>query len=387
MNRWTSPDDLHGKLHKLWNRGQLLVESDIFPLRLPLRGPTAGELGSRYHDARNWVRLWAQWEKDQGLPLEWREINSRQIGRNPMPSAVLFHDRDQALAYISKRKAGSDFERLQAQILASFPELHEWLERRPLQVLELKVQWPRLLAVLGWMRTHPRSGVYIRQLELPGVDTKFIESHRKVLAELLDVVLDPAHIDAKARSISGFEQRYGFRAKPPQIRFRLLDPALYLQGLSDLQIPAEDFARLELTVERVFITENDINGLAFPDVPCSLVIFGLGYGLNSLKNAGWLADTAIHYWGDIDSHGFAMLDQLRCYYPHARSMLMDRSTLLAHERLWGCEPKPTRKPLPHLNADEQALYQDLCFDRLAPSLRLEQERIDFAHLLKVLRVL
>ena|GEM_PF-2909859 len=41
------------------------------------------------------------------MPLEWREINSRQIGRNPLPSAVLFHDRDQALSYISKRYAYS----------------------------------------------------------------------------------------------------------------------------------------------------------------------------------------------------------------------------------------------------------------------------------------
>lgn len=67
-------------------------------------------------------------------------------------------------------------------------------------------------------------------------------------------------------------------------------------------------------------------------MPCSLVVFSFGYGLDSLKKVGWLADTAIHYWGDIDNHGFAMLDWLRCYYPHARSLLMDRPTLLAHER-------------------------------------------------------
>ncbi|MCB1696621.1 MAG: hypothetical protein KDI34_10340 [Halioglobus sp.] len=40
-----------------------------------------------------------------------------------------------------------------------------------------------------------------------------------------------------------------------------------------------------------------------------------------------------------------------------------------------------------LDADEQALYLDLCRDHLAPSLRLEQERIGFAHLLEALRVL
>lgn len=387
MSRWTSPDDLRSQLYRHWERGSLLTNARIFPLRLPLRGPTASELGDSFDDVRDWVRVWAQQEEKQGLTLEWREVNSRQIGRNQFPVAVLFPDRERALACIGKRQAGRDFDRLQVQILASFPVLRDWLGRRSLQALEFKDQWPRLLAVLDWLRAHPRPGVYVRQLQLAGIDTKFIESHRKVLIELLDLVLDQAQIDDSARGSSGFEQRYGFRVKPTQIRFRLLDPTLYLRGLGDLQIPAEDFARFAPPVERVFITENDINGLAFPDLPRALVVFGLGYGLDSLKNASWLDDTTIHYWGDIDSHGFAMLDQLRCYFPHTRSLLMDRSTLLAHADLWGREPKPTRNPLPRLNADEQALYLDLCLDHLAPSLRLEQERIGFTHLLEALRVL
>ena len=36
------------------------------------------------------------------------------------------------------------------------------------------------------------------------------------------------------------------------------------------------------------------------------------------------------YWGDLDTHGFAILNRLRECFPHARSMLMDRATLLAH---------------------------------------------------------
>jgi len=385
LSHWTSPDDLRGRLHKLWERGSLLAEAGLFPLRLPLRGPAAGDLGGRYEAVRDWVQRWTQQDGKQGLTLEWREINSREIGRNQLPAAALFRDRDQALAWIGKRQSGRDFDCLRAQILEPYPALGEWLERRPLRALALKQQWPLLLAVLDWLCEHPRPGIYIRQLELPGVDTKFIEGHRKVLAELLDRVLDPGQIDDGARGLAGFEQRYGFLTRPVQVRFRLLDPALSLRGLRDLQVPAEDFARLELPVERVFITENEINGLAFPDLPGALVVFGLGYGLDSLKSARWLADTAIHYWGDIDTHGFAMLDQLRSYFPHTRSLLMDRSTLLAHETLWGCEPSPTRKSLTRLKADEQALYEDLCRDSLAPSLRLEQERIGFARLLEALR--
>ena len=384
MSHWTSPHDVRGQLVRLWDRGRLLSTEDtspVFPLRLPLRGPAAGDLGVRFDDVRDWAGAWLEQEAKQGLTLEWRESNFREIGRNRLPAAVLFDSRDEVLAWIGRRQAGRDFDRLKTQILEPLPALCDWLERRPLRALALKDQWPKLLAVLRWLRDHPRPGIYLRQLELPGIDTKFIENHKKVLSELLDLVLDPAQIDDSVRGVAAFEARYGFRAKPAQIRFRLLDPALYLHGLGDLQVPVEDFARLALSVERVVITENDINGLAFPNLPRALVVFGLGYGLDSLKRAGWLADTAIHYWGDIDSHGFAMLDQLRSYFPHTRSLLMNRPTLLAHEPLWGRESKPTRKLLPRLNAEEQALYQDLCQDRLAPSLRLEQERIGFACLL------
>ena len=34
--------------------------------------------------------------------------------------------------------------------------------------------------------------MYLRQVDVPGVDTKFIERHKGVLTELLDVQLDPA---------------------------------------------------------------------------------------------------------------------------------------------------------------------------------------------------
>jgi hypothetical protein len=60
-----------------------------------------------------------------------------------------------------------------------------------------------------------------------------------------------------------------------------------------------------LSAPRIFITENEINGLAFPDLPDGIVVFGLGYALDRLAAASWMADRAIHYWGDIDTHGFA----------------------------------------------------------------------------------
>ena len=37
--------------------------------------------------------------------------------------------------------------------------------------------------------TNPRPNIYLRQVDLPGLHTKFIEAHRGVLAELLDLAL------------------------------------------------------------------------------------------------------------------------------------------------------------------------------------------------------
>ena len=148
--------------------------------------------------------------------------------------------------------------------------------------------WDRLLAVLDWFVANPRLGLYMRQLDIPGVDTKFIEARRGILAELLDAVLPEQAVDRSAVGVAQFNRRYGLRTEPPAIRFRFLDPELYIQGMSDIVVPPEQFAGLRPPVERVFITENRINGLAFPDVPRSLVVFGLGYGLDRLADIDWL---------------------------------------------------------------------------------------------------
>jgi hypothetical protein len=109
------------------------------------------------------------------------------------------------------------------------------------------------------------------------------------------------------------------------------------------------------------------------------VIFGAGYGFEALAEAGWLSACALHYWGDIDTHGFAILDQLRAHHPHAQSFLMDRQTLLSHRPQWTVEPQPTLRGLNRLSDDERALYDELRWLRLSEQpIRLEQERISFA---------
>jgi hypothetical protein len=114
------------------------------------------------------------------------------------------------------------------------------------------------------------------------------------------------------------------------------------------------------------------------------VLFGGGYAVNILAGLGWLAALDLTYWGDLDTHGFAILNRLRSRFPHARSILMDRKTLLAHQSQWVTEKTPTKAALVLLTPAEQDLYQDLVEGTFGPAVRLEQERVSFASLEYVL---
>ncbi len=386
---WTTPSDLRAQVQRLWDRGELLraavTDAASMPLRLNLKVPSAADLADRFEAVRDWVRAVAEIPH---VRIEWREWNHRVQGMQRLPVAVWIDTLSDALAFIGKARQAQRFEALWQQTAAMQPALLAWLSRRPIQALDLTDRWGRLLAIVAWLQAHPRPGVYLRQLDVPGVDSKFIEAHRGVLTELLDLSLPPEAIETGATGAALFARRFGFLDKPVRIRFRLLDPALprlpgseALTGvLSDIALDATSFAALTLPVERVFITENETNFLAFPEVAGSIVIFGAGYGWEALARAVWLHRCQLLYWGDIDTHGYAILDQFRGSFPGTASFLMDRETLLAHRLHWGEEPEPARHDLSRLTTEEAALYDDLRFDRHQPRLRLEQERVGFGWL-------
>jgi hypothetical protein len=379
---WTSAADIRPKLRRRWERGELLRNllgaDPLFPLRLPLNGPSSAELSSRFDEVRAWI---AEISAVPRLRIEWREINHRLLGLQRVPDSIWVDHCDDALALLGKQRDAALFGKLVETTRSRQPALLAWLQRRPLQAIELADSWERLLAVTDWLLHHPRPGIYLRQVELPGIDTKFMEAHRGVLTELLHLALPPNAIDASRTGVSQFAARYGFLEKPERVRLRVLDARIALlpgSCLPDVTLDANSFARLTAPIRRVFITENETNFLAFPVMEGSVVIFGSGYGWESLSKAQWLRHCVIHYWGDIDTHGFAILDQLRSHFDHVESFLMDRETLKVHESLWGTEDKPVTRDLLRLTADERALFDALRDGRFRQRLRLEQERIGFS---------
>jgi hypothetical protein len=381
---WTTPAELRAQIMRRWDKGELLAElaapGGLFPLRLGLRGPTSSELSERFDEVRTWAAELQQ-RSGAGYRLTMRELRHRVIGQNSLPGQAWVDTLDDALRFIGRTREARAFAALLAATRQLQPALLPWLQRQPLRALALAEAWPQLLGVVAWLRVHPRPGIYLRQVDLPGIHSKFIEAQRGVLAELLDLALPPEAIDATASGAAQFARRYGFRDKPLRVRLRFLDtqhPTWVSGADADYTVSQEAFARLAPAVRRVFITENEINFLAFPAAARSLLVFGAGYGFEAIAQATWLQQCALHYWGDIDTHGFAILDQLRACFPHAQSFLMDRDTLLEHQAQWTLEPQATQRDLPRLNEAERRLYDDLRWRRLRDEpLRLEQERVAF----------
>ena len=386
---WTTSAELKAQVQKLWDRGILLSTvisgEDIFPRRMTLKGPDSRELSDSFPKVRDWIarisRAAIQYR------IEWRNINHRILGANKIPAEIWIDSLDDALAFIGKRLAVEQFAALVALTRKHQPKLLPWLVKRPLRALELAEEWPRFLEIVTWLLKQPRPGIYLRQIDLPGIHSKFIEGNRGVLGELFDYALPPEEINGTVTGAGGFCRRYGFRDKPLRVRIRILDPKLALlptETDQDITLTQATFTKLNIPVTKVFITENEINFLAFPQVPHAMVIFGAGYGFENLATVEWLRERNIYYWGDIDTHGFAILNQLRGFFPRAASFLMDQHTFLEHRALWGVEPSPETGILTRLTTVESTLYDQLRKNEWDHQVRLEQEKIGFEWLTEAL---
>jgi hypothetical protein len=292
-----------------------------------------------------------------------------------VPARIRIESFDQLCALLGTTPEVRSLDEIIDQTRSTVPELVPWVRGHPLKAIDNGDAWSDLLAVVAWVRGASTDHLYLRQIDVEGVDTKFVDGHRKVLDELLTAVLPEGRIDTHYTA-GDFARRYRFRVRPEYTRFRVLGSESALpEACTEFTLRTEELASLELTSRTLFVVENEITYLAFPRVPDALVVFGSGFGLASLRPLPWLVGKEIVYWGDIDTHGFDILNRLRSRFDSVRSILMDEATLLAHRGQWVTEPSPTNRPLPNLTEAEAALYGDLVEDRFGPTVRLEQERV------------
>jgi hypothetical protein len=377
-NDWTTWPEARTALRARWDSGDLLrarlTGRPIAPLILPVRGPTAREVADRFGDVQDWVGGWRMARLGPAR-LETAALGGRLIGVNHLPKRVVLDTEDEVWTALGVAADVRRFDELVARTEAQLPAGLSWVAAKPQAALEHAADWSRLLAVVEWILHCGGAQVYLRQVDVPGVDTKFIEQHRGVLGALLTRTLPADRVDSTART-TDLAQRFGLRSKPALVRFRSFDSADGPYG--ELAVRVEELARFPFAARSVVVVENEVTYLAFPQVLGAAVVLGNGYAVSQLAALPWLTDRDVVYWGDLDTHGLRALDRVRRFVPTARSMLMDESTLLAHRPHWSREPVPVSEHLPLLTHDEQAVYQALLRNEHGDQVRLEQERIRFS---------
>ena len=308
-----------------------------------------------------------------GYDIVWEQREFRRLGSQRVPGSVTVPTQSDYLRLVGKLGEARQFEADYALICHRCPALADWAQSKPLKVVAHANAWGKLLNVCCHLRDNPRPGCYLRELPV-AVETKFIERHRGILSELLPITA-PHTVDPSG---SCFESRFGFSAKQPLVRIRLLDTRLTVAtGLlvSDLATPLDLFCGLPLGGHVVLIVENEMTFLTLPALPGTIAVYGAGDAAAALSQVPWLDTCHILYWGDLDSHGFEVLSNLRTSFPNVTSVLMDQETLADHgEFVVPAAGTATRVPL-RLTQSEQQLYEQLA---KAGDL-LEQEHISNAY--------
>ncbi len=381
---WSSVTDLVAVVRRRWDTGAYLrahAGGETWePVVLPVKGPTPDELLHNFEDVRKWV---AAFESDAfgRLDVEYRTVGGRNFGANRIPARVRLSSFEQLCSLLGASAEVDALDQLLTLARQRGPELAAWAANHPLLVLEYRQAWEQVLATVDWIAAHDTGRMYVRQIDVEGVDTKFVERYQKLFSHLLPLVLPSHRMDVSSPALE-FARQFGFLARPFYTRFRILDPELSIfpPGISELTVRTDELAAHRIPAATVFIVENEVTYLAFPPVPRAIVVFGSGFAATGLASLTWLRSVEIVYWGDIDTYGFEILSRLRAYLPQVRSVLMDRDTLLRHRAHWTMEEKPTRRPLAYLTEHERSLYNDLIADIYGAGVRLEQERVRFSKL-------
>lgn len=353
--------------------------SGTWPMHLLLGSPSESEVQIQPQAVREWVSAWRAWQGPGDLL--WCERQLRNFGLQTLPERLILQDAHAVATWAGEEKRWNTVVSRFHRVSARWPRLAATLCRHLDDLAGYSdLDMIRLESLVAWIESNPRSNFYPRQIPLPGLDTKWLESRTSLLTELIGALQfgEGERLD--------FHERCGLRKPPHMARLRILDKALrdHIGGLSDITAPVIEVAKLPLTVSRVYIVENIQTGLCFGERPDSLAFMGLGYGVSALAQVPWVADAECVYWGDVDTHGFAMLSLARASLPSVISVLMDEGTLLANRNLWGQENDQYTSALASLTLAEQRVYDGLRRQQWGLNVRLEQERIEWDRAWEVL---
>jgi len=368
-----STDEILKKFQKFYDNGTIfrafIEEKEIFPCVVKLKSLKQKDL------IENFSTVLKELERLKKIKLEinYKEFQFKSIGSQKLPISVTCRTIEEFLEFVGKADEYRNYKAGYYKATKEFPVLKELFVDKPKLLLETLPKLDKILKIISFYRANPHPNIYIRELPMVGIDTKFVEQNKKEIDLFLMSILNESNI--VKLSNNGFEKKYGFKYKLPLVRFRILDSDLYLNGLSDVCTNIDEFRNLSLTCKRIFLVENEITALSFPNMKNAIVIFAKGYGVGLFKDVKWMRNKEIHYWGDIDMDGFAILSQARGYFPQIKSLFMDIETLEEFIDLGVKSNDKSYKKLINLTKNEALLYDRLFSDYYGENFRLEQEKL------------
>lgn len=377
-----TPDDLADAAKRQFERLHLdwlfSPGTESWPLRVTISAPTEAKAANAPTAFRAWLSAWTEFESRAmrsggGVALVRKTLNWRKLGAVSVPAQVTFPNAASVAQQAGAAKRWQSLNQRVGVLVQSHSRLGE--DARWAQAAATVAEWDaadfaRLLGLLDWARGNPDSGLYLRQLPLVDIDTKWIEPRTGAIASILQSIL---------QRTGDLHSVLGLRKAPDPIRMRLLDPALRAQfgHAEDLQMPARQWsAAFREPPSRLLIVENLATGLAVPDMPKTAVAMRLGNNVSALQGIDWCGQAQIVYWGDIDTWGLHILSRARDCFPGIRSLLMTEEVLLAHRHLWTRENSQATGSANNLTEGEAQLLQKLKAGSFGGrQIRLEQERL------------
>jgi hypothetical protein len=369
-----------------WARGH-----GAWPIKIGLQTPSTAERSADPVACHQWALAWKNYTGAGRVDY----INLRfPTATHSMPRALVLDRPSQVAALhpetqLTWQRCGERLTHLQR----TFPgAVFDGIIRRVTELSESDYQ--RLVATVDWLRTHPTSGMLLRQLPIEGIGTKWLLKHRVLVLALLGDREDPdfpeAAADQAADALAAsarrrLHERLGLRNPPELVQVAVLDPVLrsYVGGMRHFAASIEDLSQWPCHPRTVIILENKETGYAITgDHRDTVVLHGLGFNVASYARIIWVHNArTVIYWGDIDAPGLQFVSDLRGYGISATTILMNIATLDSFRHLSTNGAEPQRARLPDLTSSEAELYAYLTEYAAAhkTGLLLEQERIPWAH--------
>jgi hypothetical protein len=360
--------DIRRRLERTWAT-DLTGTTTSWPHRFPLGTTTKTELEAGWQTTyQPLARQWQDWAQTHPVQLR-TEPKRVYTTTQDIPTHLEVSTIDTAATLIGDdwpRRLRRAHEQL-AQVTDQFPDTPD-----PARVIRAvdsytDTDFELLLTVAAWFQTNTANGYTPRQVPIPGVHAKWLNTHQPLILAL------------SGRDNLGLLPRH-----PPRIHFTYLDPHYRATGARrhDSATVGDPFTPpYRPTV--VIISENKDTAIHFPPLPGGAAVEGDGFGGKTAAAFPWITGAPhLYYWGDIDTHGYEILNGWRDDNVPVTSILMDPHTYDTYE-VYGTNTdhngillKPgSPKPLPHLTPDERSVYNRLVDPALRSHRRIEQERI------------